>query len=77
MTVQVNNLTATVSISGDHGSETYEVLSVQDQHGDELGAVSVFLLDEIEEAVEDELMIQRYEEKMLDNEIAHLSHLYF
>jgi hypothetical protein len=63
--------------SGNLGSETYEVLSVRDQHGDELGAGSVFLLDEIEGAVEDDRMIQRYEAKMLDNEIAHLSHLYF
>ncbi|HMB90541.1 MAG TPA: hypothetical protein VKP65_06820 [Rhodothermales bacterium] len=37
----------------------------------------ILLLDQIEEAVEDELMVQRYEERMLDNEIAHLSHLYF
>ena len=72
MKIQFNDLTAEFELATDrNGSERYEVTSVTDASGTNV-PTSPDLLDQIEEAIEDHLLCERFEEAYCNGEVPHL-----
>ena len=72
MKIQLNDLTAEFELTTDRdGSERYEITAVTDPSGTGVPA-SPDLLDQIEEAIEEHLLCERFEEAYCNGEVPHL-----
>ena len=76
MTIRLSNLTIEAAIESRNGSTHYEVLSVRDELGNSARSTPA-LLDEIEEAIENELLCRYYDDLHANAEMPHLMGLYF
>ena len=72
MTIQLNDLTAEFELTTDrNGRDRYEITAVTDPSGTNV-PTSPELLDQIEEAIEDHLLCERFEEAYCNGEVPHL-----
>ena len=75
MTIRLNNLTVEAAIENRNGATHYDILSIRDEIGNSARSTPE-LLEEVEEAIENELLCRHYDELQANAEAPHLMGLY-